>query len=376
MNVLHIFTYFRPDFTGEGIYFEKIRRIFSSNGIGNSVLAIKTAEPRCPNEQFAVDGSISYLGLRDETAPRVSLALAFWLLRNLRGYDAVHFHTIADRYFAAYIVCRLLGVRTLQSCTLDDSPDTIVRSFRPPWQLLARQMVRLASIYVAISPRLYDSARNVTPDAKLRLIPQGVAIPDGQDALRDAGREKFNYGPDDTVLLFVGGLCERKGVDFLVETFPELHAHSKNVRLLIVGPDLEDDYAENLRKRVKELRLDAEIRFAGPSDELEQIYQLSDILVFASHLEGFGNVLLEAMANARPVVSRCLHGVTDYFIEHGKTGYLFETEEQYISSLKCLINDPAQRRAVGAAARQEVSEKFEMSTIAQRYIDLYRRKDE
>ena len=233
-------------------------------------------------------------------------------------------------------------------------------------------MIGLAELFVLISPKLLLGARQTIPERKLKFIPQGVVLADCAAAAREDARHAFGYTEDDVVLLFVGGICARKGIDFLIESFPSLLAHNGHVRLLIVGPDLEDVYADGLRRRVVELGLQEQVRFTGSVYELDPVYQLSDIMTFASYREGFGNVLLEAMAHERPVVSRRLAGVTDYFIKHGETGFLFEDEAQYLEAMKCLIDDRAKCRSIGKAARAVVAEKFELSLISEKYIDLYR----
>jgi peptidoglycan/xylan/chitin deacetylase (PgdA/CDA1 family) len=88
--------------------------------------------------------------------------------------------------------------------------------------------------------------------------------------------------------------------------------------------------------------------------------------------EGFGNVLLEAMSFGLPVVSRYLDGVTDAFIEDGRTGYLFSHPEQFRTAVVALTDDPQLRRKLGGAARQTVEERFQIGTIAAHYTALYR----
>ncbi len=372
LKILQIFNYYQPDFTGEGIYFEKIEKLFRRDGISSEVLVMRTRTPAKTDAADCHGLPVTYLGLTNKSAPLQSLYLACWLVRNLRRYDIVHFHAPTDRYFATYILSALFGVRVMQSCTLNDSPDNVLRSYNPKVRWFIVRLLRLVEAFVLISPKLLLGARRTMPEDKLKFIPQGVSLGSRATTAREEVRREFGYTENDVVLLFVGGICERKGVDFLVETFPDLLAHNSQVRLLIVGPDLEDEYADALRCRVVALGLQDQVRFTGALYELDSIYQLSDIMAFASHQEGFGNVLLEAMAHGRPVVSRRLAGVTDYFIEHGTTGYLFEDESQYVDSMKNLIDDQEKRQSMGCAARRVVEEKFELSLISTQYVDLYK----
>ncbi len=371
VKVLHVFSFFRPDFTGEGVYFEKIRVHFDNSGIENDVLAVKTRDRAASPSRSCGVGDVAYLGLFDNAGIAVSFKLACWLIAHARQYDTVHFHAFADRYFAGHLICKLFGLRTLQSCTLDDSPDNIVTTYRTVWQWLIRLLIRLPDTYITISPQLYNAARTIVPAARVCLIPQGVEIPERAQGPSDEMRRSQGYSPDDIVLLFVGGICERKGVDFLIENMPRLLKHNENVKLLIVGPDLEDDYAENVRNRVDALGLTANVRFCGAVDDVSPIYRFCDMMVFPSHLEGFGNVLLEAMAHELPVVSRRLRGVTDSFITDRETGLLFDNDDEYIAGVQKLIADQEYRKKIGNAALEAVTRDYKMSDIASRYVELY-----
>jgi glycosyltransferase involved in cell wall biosynthesis len=375
MKILHIFTYFQPDFTGEGVYFEKMNKCLLEREVQSHVLVVKTREPAGANLHHGLGGNITYLGLKEKGALKLAFEVVIWLAQNVRRYDAVHMHSQVDRYFAAALLCRLLGVVCFQSCTLDDSPNQIAITYNKMWRWLIKRLVRLVGVYISISPYLYNSALSLLPKKKVVFIPQGVQVPDLVGCAPLKIRERYGYGSDDIILLFVGGICVRKGVDVLIEGMPALVACNRNVRLLIVGPVLEEDYARDLEIRTVELGLQEHVGFAGPMNEVGDFYQLSDIMVFASHMEGFGNVLLEAMAFGMPVVSRRLPGVTDYFIEHNKTGYLFDNQQDYVDILKILIDNPDIQQAIGSAAREEVSKNFAMPMIAQRYIDLYSNKE-
>lgn len=371
IRILHVFSYFRPDFTGEGVYYEKIRAHFADRGVTGSVLAVKTCQPAAASLPVPSDNPVAYLGMSGRSGAATAFRLAVWLFRHARQFDAVHFHAFADRYFAGHLMCRLLSLKVLQSCTLDDSPGTIFMTYRPIWRKVVRRLLQLPDRYITISPRLHDSALRVMPRERVHLIPQGVEIPDLPRKDSKQARAALGFSPDDIVLLFVGGICERKGVDFLITAMPALVRHCPSIKLLVVGPDLEDRYAASVRQMVIDLNLSEHVVFAGALDNVNAVYRICDIFVFASHMEGFGNVLLEAMAHALPTVSRRLAGVTDAFITHGETGLLFDDKKGYVSAVKSLIDDPDTRNGLGITARHSVMKDYEMSAVATRYVDLY-----
>lgn len=84
--------------------------------------------------------------------------------------------------------------------------------------------------------------------------------------------------------------------------------------------------------------------------------------------EAFGRVVIEAMASGLPVVCHARGGYVD-FIEHGKTGFLFETNDEAFMILERLKDDVSLRNRIGAAARAAVVEK--MATNRERILNYY-----
>ena len=106
------------------------------------------------------------------------------------------------------------------------------------------------------------------------------------------------------VLLAVGSIVPRKGYDVLVDALALLA--DMDWRLVIAGsPDRAPDFAAMLRQRISAAGLDARINLAGELEdcELACAYGSADIFVSASHYEGFGMVLTEALARGLPIVT-------------------------------------------------------------------------
>ena len=363
VSVLHVFKYFRPDFTGDGLYFEKLIPLLACRGVGAEVVAETT------RQRISLQRGVRVRLFGRWHTGQVNPAMLLWFVLNAWRYDVVHIHSAVDRHFLYHLVAKLFGCRVVQSCTLDDGLGAMLAGYRAAYRPLVRLLCRLIDDVVAISPFLYDDSVATARPGRLHLIPQGAAVPVLADDARTAARARFGFGPADVVLLFVGGLCARKDVRFLVENPP---VEAGALHLLLVGPVLEEGYVEALLDVIAGSAAATRIQLVGYMDDPAPAYCAADVFVFASRNEGFGNAPLEAMAHGLPVVCRRLAGITDSFIAEGVTGSLFETAEAYGMAVRHLVADAALRRAMGEAGRQAVAARYALAGAADRYAALYR----
>lgn len=108
---------------------------------------------------------------------------------------------------------------------------------------------------------------------------------------------------DRRVILFLGRIHEKKGLDLLIRAFAEIHDKFPDFDLLIVGPD---DYGlvEKLKKIASELSASSRIHWAGmlTGEKKLEAYREADFFVLPSHQENFGIAVVEAMASSIPVL--------------------------------------------------------------------------
>ena len=246
----------------------------------------------------------------------------------------------------------------------------IIRGYRPLFRGLVRRLCGLVNDVVAISPALYHDTLDVVAANRVHFIPQGVVLPRHDPRARSMARQRLGFTEDDTVLLFIGGICARKDVRFLVENHP---AELGRLHLLLVGPFIDAPYLADLRQAIAASPAAERIMLAGYMDDPAPAFHAADAFVFASRKEGFGNVLIEAMAHGLPVICRRLANVTDSFIEHGRTGLLFQTASGYQGAVRLLARDRERRAALGATARAAIVGTYDLDTVAGQYAALYRK---
>lgn len=369
-RVLHVFKYFRPRFTGEGIFVERLAPIFGAlrPDVIHDVVATATSSPGNLAAPQGL-GTVHYLAARGREASQGTVIA--WLIRNAHRYGTIHYHTHVDRTFLASLYLRLSGARVLLSATLDDSVPGILKTYRPMFRPLVRTLIKTISQFIAISEKLFDENRRFVPGRKSELLPIGVVIPELFLEARRHSRARLGLAPDTLVLVCVGGICERKNQLFLVQQLPALLRRHGDLVLLLVGPVLDDSYKARIDALIADQGLGKHIRFTGYADAPWEFYSAADIMAFASQQEGFGTVVIEAMAYGLPIVARHLPGVNDMFVEHGRSGYLFDCPDQFQQHVSDLAASPQLRKTMGGAGRAFVTAHHDISTIAARYLSLY-----
>jgi len=173
-------------------------------------------------------------------------------------------------------------------------------------------------------------------------------------------RREFNIPPNRIIVLYVGRLSVEKNVGKLIKDFK---IFGKNdVQLLIVGYGPERLRLEQL---TNDLNMIEKITFVGPRKDVERFYKAADIFVLPSKYEGFGQVILEAMAAGLPCIAykRVLpeyEVASEEIIEDGITGFCVDpsNEDEFQEKLRYLIDHPDIRQEMGKIGRKVCATKF------------------
>jgi glycosyltransferase involved in cell wall biosynthesis len=164
---------------------------------------------------------------------------------------------------------------------------------------------------------------------------------------------------DEKNILAVGRLNRQKGFDRLIKAFSQLDP--KDWKLTIIG---EGSERKNLEKLIKELSLEGYISMPGRTETIEKWYQKSPIFVLSSRVEGFPNVLCEAMAYGCACVSfDCIAGPNE-IITDKIDGYLVKNGDIDALSMRInlLINNAEDRRRIGKEA-MKISDRLNIDSI-------------
>jgi phosphatidylinositol alpha 1,6-mannosyltransferase len=173
-------------------------------------------------------------------------------------------------------------------------------------------------------------------------------------------RREHGFGDDEVVVSFVSRLVKEKNTDILARVLKQI-----NAKALIVGTGPEEDYLKQALPQAV---------FAGflQGEDLARAYASSDIFLFPSESETFGNVTLEAMASGLPAVCALATGSNSLVIE-GKTGFLVDArqEDEMVEKVQMLITNTKLRQTMSNAARARALE-FNWDAILNRLVASFK----
>ena len=170
-------------------------------------------------------------------------------------------------------------------------------------------------------------------------------------------------------IIAVGRYAYQKGFDLLLQAWAKIEKQFPDWDIAIFG----DGNCEPYKQQLEELGVDpSRCHLNGPTTDIQKEYVNSSVFAFSSRFEGFGMVLVEAMACGLPVVSfACPCGPKD-IIKDGEDGLLVENGnvEAFAGSLSQLMQNPSLCQSMATAGKANV-QRFYMNHIAMRWKNLF-----
>ena len=228
---------------------------------------------------------------------------------------------------------------------------------------------------ICVSQDLYDRCHNsgIVED-RLSLIDNAIVVDDYDPSPPRADeRASFQCAADDIVLAAAGRLSEEKGFHHLIDAVARLHAEESPVKLLIAG---EGHLREQLQQQIKQRHLQNHVKLVGFLQDPRTLYRAADVFVLSSLREGLPNVVLEAMATKRAVVTTKVNGIPR-LVQNGHNGIVVNTDDvdSLHSGIRQMLSSPEQRRHYAAQGLRTVQEQFCFETRIKKIVDVYRRLD-
>lgn len=367
---------------GAGIYASNITNELSKLGHEVHVLS-----PSCniENGVFRSNSIRHYIPIAHKRFLNIP---SFWLklvrkynhiCKAVGGFDILHSNVISDfslcnwqvktpRVVTVHHLSRLVAKKMpLMQRIFDISSET---GFVP---LIEKSVISRSDKIIAVSNYTKNnliSVYDICP-SRIKVIHNGINLKEYKTPENEAHDYKKSLGLGDYfTFLFVGRLNDpRKNLPLLLKAFQIICKHRKNVRLVLVGSCVTSNLMETLRI----LGIENEVHVLGYVDgvTLKKCYSFCDALVSSSLLEGFGLVLLEAMASGKPVVA-INGGAVSELVKNHVNGILVENPNplELANSMTFLVENPDVVKKIGKINIEKASE-FSWAKSAEHTEQVY-----
>jgi glycosyltransferase involved in cell wall biosynthesis len=217
--------------------------------------------------------------------------------------------------------------------------------------------------------------------SRLRTIPCGFDPDEFGPVDRERARAQQGVSSDEFVVLQLGRMVPRKGVDDVIRGIGRLRrAHGIDARLLVVGGESRDPDPVKTPELGRLMGVAAaegvtdRVTFVGARgrSELRAFYGAADVFVTTPWYEPFGITPLEAMACGKPVIGSAVGGIK-YTVRDGQTGFLVPPRDPaaLADRLAVLARDRALRQRMGHRARLRAVANFTWARVAEQVARVY-----
>ena len=280
----------------------------------------------------------------------------FRLIRFVGNYDIIHTHNTACQLFAP--IATLLSCNSKTLVTTEHSSNNRRRTMKWFKPIDSWMYSRYAAVVcIADQPRKnledYLGKRN-----NICTILNGVNVSRFLRPVKDISHQRG------FVVTMVAGLRIEKDHETVLRALRNL---PENYSLRLVGDGVKKD---ELNALTKELGLESRVDFLGMRLDVPEILEQSDVVVLSSHWEGLSLSSIEGMASGRPFVASDVDGLREMV---GGAGVLFThgDDKELAEKIQWLCEHPDEYQKV-ATRCQEKAKQYDISVMAQKYLDLYK----
>lgn len=349
MNILFINSI--QMFGGGEVWLFRMMRALSSRGHRLYLLC----RPGVPLEIKARDEGFNVftVRMRGDLDP-ISIFYTYRLIRKIRA-QVVCTNMDKELRFGG-LAARIAGVKAVIPRRGIDYPLKNTWAYRWSYTRLAHGIIANSN---STRQALLRNSPWLNPD-HIQVIYNGV------DPSRFSGqsdgflRKTLSIHENAVILGFVGQLDERKGVESLIRAFCRVALKNNSVHLMLVG---EGPLKTRLEKISGKFR--NRVHFTGFRNDIENFMKTIDVLVLPSLWEGFGIVLIEAMAAGKPVITTKISNMPE-IVSHLKDGLLVPPSDDsaLADAMMLLIKNQAMRKKMGIRGRQKVMRQFTLKRMA------------
>jgi glycosyltransferase involved in cell wall biosynthesis len=386
MRVLHVIPSVAARTGGPAVTAVELARVAGDQGIESAVYSTNLGFPAQSGNPTEIEPDEVVSGMHDVSVRlfpvqrpyrlAYSRALRRALAEDLEDYDVVHIHSLylypqyaaakeARRHGVPYVVC----VHGALDPWLRRRGR--VRKWLTDFTWQRRMLRRAAAVHFTLEEEARLAPR-VAPRRRTVILPNGVRWQDFQ-SLPDPSefRERFLDGRTGPVVLFLGRLTKKKGLDLLIRSFAIAARRHPDALLVIAGPD-DEKLRPGLEALAEKAGVGDRVVFTGlllGEDKLGAL-AATEVWALSSHTEAFTIAVIEALAAGLPVLVSPAVNLAGA-IERAAAGMVSETApDKFGGALAYLLGSEGVRSRLGENARQ-FARAYDWDALAPRIVDLY-----
>ncbi len=306
----------------------------------------------------------------------ISFSLTKWLFQHINDYDLVHTNTLFSYpAFPAHLACQVHNVPYIMTPHGMLEPWALnYKSWKKRFffSLMEKPALNRASAIQMLASKEAINTRNLNLKAPLVIVPNGIRYQDFQCLPdKEIFYEQFPDVRDKSILLFLGRIDPKKGLDLLATAFAKVHSQFPQTHLIIAGPD-NIGFMPTARSFFEKASCLNAVTFTGMLTGVMKYAALSaaNIYVAPSYSEGFSMSILEGMASGLPSVITTNCNFPE--AAKAKAAYVVDINADEIAQalIQCL-KAPQQSQVMGNRARQFILENYTWEKIAGNLIEIY-----
>ena len=231
-------------------------------------------------------------------------------------------------------------------------------------QILMRLLYPSADNVIAVSKGVAHDLERVIGSSNVDSIPNPISVNIPTSSIESKSLPHAWFGRTEPVVLGAGRLTRQKGFSTLIRALHHIHDCGRSCRLIIMG---EGEARGDLETLVRDLDLENAVSLPGFVNDPHEFMRAADVFALSSRWEGFGNVLVEAMACGTPVVStECPSGPAE-ILEDGEWGHLVPVGDD--RALAKAIVEALEDPPVTSEELIDRSDDFAPDKIASEYLN-------
>jgi len=250
--------------------------------------------------------------------------------------------------------------------------------WRKTYNLIEKMVVRYATVLISVGEELkerYVNRYGLSP-SRCEVVRSGMDLTNFYKAATfskekiNQKKEELNIKPDELVIGKVSSLESRKGYKFAIRAAEKIiRDNNKDIKFLFVG---EGDQRDELQDMVKESGLKDRTIFTGFRNDVDELMGIFDIFIFTSLMEGLPQVLVQAAAAGKPIVSFEVEGAKE-IVKEGINGFIVSSEDidGLVGKVNYLLSNLGKASEMGINGKRIIGNRWDIATMQWKIRNIY-----